>query len=136
MELQCILRSLTQTGRSSSLVCNRSRKTSSRSCVLCCVQFHAQVDLPRSNSFDLSLSSRVYLSCHDFKLDKLHGGPHSFCANLTHFEVGSHSSEAADLDRSAFAYVRSVALGNYLSVQRSDKLFVLALEFYRDVSRG
>ena len=28
-------------------------------------------------------------------------GSHSFCANLTHFEVGSHSSEAADLDRSA-----------------------------------
>ena len=27
-------------------------------------------------------------------------GSHSFCANLTHFEVGSHSSEAADLDRS------------------------------------
>ena len=25
-------------------------------------------------------------------------GSHSFCANLTHFEVGSHSSEAADLD--------------------------------------
>ena len=28
-------------------------------------------------------------------------GSHSFCANLTHFEVESHSSEAADLDRSA-----------------------------------
>ena len=27
-------------------------------------------------------------------------GSHSICANLTHFEVGSHSSEAADLDRS------------------------------------
>ena len=28
-------------------------------------------------------------------------GSHSFCANLTHFEVESHSSsEAADLDRS------------------------------------
>ena len=30
-------------------------------------------------------------------------GSHSFCANLTHFVVGSHSSDAADrdLDRSA-----------------------------------
>ena len=27
-------------------------------------------------------------------------GSHSFCDNLTHFEEGSHSSEAADLDRS------------------------------------
>ena len=26
-------------------------------------------------------------------------GSHSFCANLTDFEVGSHSSEAAGLDR-------------------------------------
>ena len=28
-------------------------------------------------------------------------GSYSFCANLTHFGVVSHSSEAADLDRSA-----------------------------------
>ena len=39
-------------------------------------------------------------------------GSHSFCANLTHFEVGSHSSEAADLDRSVGVHHHSVQTQN------------------------
>ena len=37
-------------------------------------------------------------------------GSHSFCANLTHFEVGSHSSEAADLDRSDNRFTKQIAI--------------------------
>ena len=36
----------------------------------------------------------------------MHGGStsHSFCVNLTHFELMSHSSEFTNLDRSAMVY--------------------------------
>ena len=42
-------------------------------------------------------------------------GSHSFCANLTHFEVGSHSSEAADLDRSVACFDLSLVVGDVTS---------------------
>ena len=53
-------------------------------------------------------------------------GLHAFCANLTHFEEGSHSSEAADLDRSAKvgAFNGNNILGSCVNLSFMDTLSV------------
>ena len=48
-------------------------------------------------------------------------GSHSFCANLAHFEVGSHSSEAANLDRSGCSQLKYGKYNPWLSANMHTK---------------